>query len=162
MSLWKSKPSRRRGWDSSRSGVVEGLESRVVMSAVATVPVATESVAAVTAGGERPSVSAGDLVGPAAGTSWDFDTDFLDGKVTINQSGVKVTASIESDILDLDGKGVFRNGKLVLRFKAELGPLSAKLKLTGNVSGGGGFSGVLKGKLPIVGKFSTPINGFPV
>ena len=162
MTTWltakQSLPARRRKpaspWSNSS---FDDLENRALLSGVATVapaPVAAEVAAA------APSA---DTVTPAAADgTWNFHTDLLDGKIKITQTGVKAKADFEYGIFKIVGKGVIRNDKLILKFKGFIGPLSAKVKLVGTLSGPDSFNGTLKGKLPIIGKFSTPINGSKV
>ncbi|MCA9093438.1 MAG: hypothetical protein KDA68_08135 [Planctomycetaceae bacterium] len=159
MTTWftakQSLPARRRKpaspWSNSS---FDDLENRALLSGVATVAPAAEVAAA---------DSSADTVAPAAADgTWNFHTDLLDGKIKITQTGVKAKADFEYGIFKIVGKGVIRNDKLILKFKGFIGPLSAKVKLVGTLSGPDSFNGTLKGKLPIIGKFSTPINGSKV
>lgn len=144
-----SRPARRRlparHWECSS---FDDLEQRALLSGVATVApaqVAPAQVATLPAG--------------SANGTWDFQTDLFDGKIKLIQNGVKITGEFEEGLIKITGKGVLRNDKLKLKFSGAVGPFKAKLKLVGFLLSGDSFNGTLKGKLPIIGKFSTPING---
>ncbi len=121
--------------------MIDNLEHRALLSATAPAPAAQVAT-----------------VEPAsANGTWSFDTDLIDGKIAITQTGVKAKTTLEYGIFKLVGKGVIRNENLILKFKGFVGPFNAKAKVTASLIGGDGFSGVIKGKLPVIGKFSTPI-----
>lgn len=131
-----SAPSRRRT-SMNRLGLeqVDALEARTLLSAAGPAPAAL------------------------ADGNWDFHTELFDGKIQITQTGVKAKTTFEYGIIQLSGKGVIRNENLILKFKGSIGPFGAKARIAGSLlDGGDSFSGVLKGKLPIIGKFSAPIN----
>lgn len=150
-----SRPSRRRlparQWECNS---YDDLEERALLSGVATV---TPAQVATVAPAQEATVPA-----TSADGTWNFHTDLLDGQIKLLQNGVKLTSEFESGIIKINGKGVLRNDKLKLVFTGAVGPFQAKLKLVGSLLSGDSFGGTLKGKLPIIGKFSTPINGSQV
>lgn len=141
--------SPRRRPAASRIGLemIDNLEHRALLSATAPAPAAQVA----------PAAQAATVEPASANGTWSFDTDLIDGKIAITQTGVKAKTTLEYGIFKLVGKGVIRNENLILKFKGFVGPFNAKAKVTASLIGGDGFSGVIKGKLPVIGKFSTPI-----